>query len=140
MTPYPLSMQLGMKRFHGHLFLAPGRLYFVCSKQGGAWAAALGQGLGGLVGGAIAAAASKSPGEAPEIDEAELEKAVAENDGSQIMEAGQIEIIKHTMWLRLIKWNGKKFGLPNGLTRDLQAALGEWAKTHDVQTKGKGLS
>jgi len=139
MTPYPLSLQLGMKRFHGHLFLAPGRLYFVCSKQGGAWAAAIGQSLGGLVGGAIAAAASKAPGEAPEIDEAELEKAVAENDGSLIMEAGQIEIIKHTMWMRLIKWNGKKFGLPNGLSKELQAALGEWAKTHDVQTKGKAL-
>lgn len=46
MTPHPLTMQLGMKRFHGDVFLAPGRLYFVCSKVGGAWAAAIGQGLG----------------------------------------------------------------------------------------------
>jgi len=137
MEPFPLTMQLGMKRFHGHVFLAPGKLYFVCSKQGGAWAAAIGQSLGGIVGGAIAAAASKKPGEAPDaIDEAAVEKAVAENDGSLIMEAPQIEMIKHTMWMRQIKWNGKKFGLPNGLAKPLKAALGEWAKTHNVKTKG----
>ena len=140
MTPYPLSLQLGMKRFHGHIFLAPEKLYFVCSKMGGAWAAAIGQSLGGLVGGAIAAAASPKPGEAPpEFDEAALEKAVAENDGSMIMEAPKIEMIKHTMWLRLIRFDGKKYGLPNGLSKPLKAALGEWAKTNNVKTKGKGL-
>ena len=139
MEPYPLTMQLGMKRFHGHVFLAPGKLYFVCSKQGGAWAAAIGQSLGGIVGGAIAAAASKKPGEAPDaVDEATLEKAVAENEGSLIMEAPQIEEIKQTMWMRLIRWNGKKFGLPNGLGKPLKAALGEWAKIHNVKTKGLG--
>lgn len=139
MTPYPLSMQLGMKRFHGHLFLAPERLYFVCSKQGGAWAAAIGQGLGGIVGGAIAAAGSPKPGEAPPVvDEAALQQAVADNEGSLIMEAPQIEMIKHTLWLRLIRWNGKKFGLPNGLAKPLKIKLGQWAKEHNVQTKGLG--
>jgi hypothetical protein len=139
MTPHPLSMQLGMKRFHGHLFLAPGRLYFVCSKQGGAWAAAIGQGLGGLVGGAIAAASTGGPGDAPEeVSEAALEKAVQDNDGSLIMDAGKIEMIKHTMWMRLIKFDGKKFGLPNGLGKPLKAALGDWTKVHGVATKGLG--
>jgi len=38
-----------MKRFHGHVFLPPNRLYFVCTKTGGAWAAAIGQGLGGAI-------------------------------------------------------------------------------------------
>ena len=137
MTPHPLSMQLGMKRFHGHLFLAPERLYFVCSKQGGAWAAAIGQGLGGLVGGAIAAAGSPKPGEAPpEVDEAALERAVAENDGSLIMDPAKIEIIKHTLWMRLIKFDGKRFGLPNGMSKPLRAELGQWAQMHNVKTKG----
>ena len=29
MTPYPLTIQSGMKRYHGHLFLGSERLYFV---------------------------------------------------------------------------------------------------------------
>jgi hypothetical protein len=139
MTPYPLAMQLGMKRFYGHVFLAPTRLYFVCGKQGGAWAAAIGQGIGGLVGGAIVGLASKSAGDAPVVvDEATLAHAVAQNEGSLIMEANQIEVIKHTIWWRLIKWNGKKFGLFQGLGKDLKRELGAWAKANNVQAKGLG--
>jgi len=139
MTPHPLSMQLGMKRFHGHLFIAPERLYFVCSKQGGAWAAAIGQGLGGLVGGAIAAAGAPKPGEAPPVvDEAALEQAVQEHDGSLIMDPSKIEVIKHTLWMRLIKFDGKRFGLPNGMSKPLKAELGQWARGHNVKTKGLG--
>jgi len=139
MTPYPLTLQLGMKRFHGHLFLAPGKLYFVCSAKGGAWASAIGQGVGGVIGGVIAAAGEVKPGEAPEgLTEAQIAQAVAENEGSLIMEAAKIEVIKHTIWWRLIRWDGKKFGLPNGMTKPLKAALGEWAREHNVKTKGLG--
>lgn len=139
MTPYPLTLQLGMKRFHGHVFLAPQRLYFVCTKQGGAWAAAIGQGLGGAVGALIANAATSSPGAAPQmLDEATLQQAVAQHEGSLVMEASQIEEIKQTIWWRLIRWNGKKFGLPNGLGKPLKTDLGAWAKAHNVKTKGLG--
>jgi hypothetical protein len=139
MKPYPLSLQLGMKRFHGHLFLGPNRLYFVCQKQGGAWAAALGAGLGGAIGGAIVGLASSGPGQAPvDVEEAHVAHAVATNEGSLIMEASQIEEIKETIWWRLIRWNGKKFGLPNGLGKPLKADLGQWAKYHNVKTKGLG--
>ena len=48
---YPPSMQLGMKRMHGHMFLVRrGRLYFLCVKQGGAWLAVAGAAVGGAVG------------------------------------------------------------------------------------------
>jgi hypothetical protein len=138
MTPYPLTMQLGMKRFHGHVFVAPQKLYFVCTKQGGAWAAAIGQQFG-LIGAAIAAAATPKPGEAPPVvTEEEIAKAVAEHEGSLIMEPPKIEMIKHTMWWRLIKFDGKKYGLPNGLSKPLKAALGEWARANNVTTKGLG--
>src|SRR6266536_4470085 len=116
MTPYPPTLQLGVKRFHGHVFLAPQRLYFVCTKQGGAWAAAIGQGVGGLVGGAIASIAQPSAGAAPQVlDEGQLQQAVAQHDGSVIMDAGKIEEIKETIWWRLIRFDGKKYGLPKGL-------------------------
>lgn len=138
MTPvasYPLTMQLGIKRFYGHVFLAPGRLYFICTKS--SKLAAIGQGIGGLIGGAIAAAAVGKPGEAPQgIDEQTLQQAVAEHEGSMIMEAGQIEEIKETIWWRLIKVGGKKYGLPHGLGKELKQALGPWAKAHNVRTKG----
>ena len=139
MTPYPLTIQEGMKRYAGHVFLAPGRLYFVCAKQGGAWASAIGAGLGGAVGMMIANAASPSAGAAPMIyDEPTLAQAVAQNEGSLIMEAAQIEEIKETIWWRLIRWNGKKFGLPKGLGKPLKTDLGAWAKAHNVKTKGLG--
>lgn len=138
LTPYPLTMQTGMTRLHGHLFIAPEKLYFVCSKKGGAWAAAIGQGLGGLVGAAIAAAGSKSPGEAPDVTPETLEVAAAENEGSLVMEPADIEEIKHTIWWRLMRYNGKKYGFPNGLQKDLKKALGSWAQAHDVKTKGLG--
>lgn len=137
MTPYPLTLQLGMKRFHGHVFLAPQRLYFVCTKQGGAWAAAIGQGVGGLIGGAIAAGFQPKPGEAPQaIDEGQLQQAVAQNEGSMIMDAAKIEEIKETIWWRLIRFDGKKFGLPRGLGKPLKQELGKWAAAHHVKTKG----
>ncbi len=139
MTPYPLTLQLGMRRLHGHVFLAPGRMYFICSKIGGAWAAAIGQSIGGLVGAAISAVGAKSAGDAPAaVTEETLREAVAKNEGSMIMEAPQIEIIKYTMWWRLIRWNGKKFGMPNGLDKPLKAALAEWTKMNNVRTKGLG--
>jgi hypothetical protein len=126
-----------MKRFHGHVFLAPQRLYFVCSKQGGAWAAAIGQGLGGLVGGAIAAGFQPNAGAAPQaIDEGQLQQAVAQNEGSMIMDAAKIEEIKETIWWRLIRFDGKKFGLPKGLGKPLKQELGKWAAANHVKTKG----
>ena len=137
MTPYPLTLQLGMKRFHGHVFLAPNRLYFVCTKTGGAWAAAIGQGLGGAIGGAIAAGFQPTAGAAPTVvDEGQLQQAVAQNEGSMIMDAAKIEEIKETIWWRLIRFDGKKFGLPRGLGKPLKQELGKWAAAHNVKTKG----
>ena len=137
MAPFPLAMQLGMKRFYGHVFLAPNRLYFVCTKTGGAWAAAIGQGLGGALGGALVAMAQPKPGEAPAIvDEAMVMQAVAAHEGSMILEAKDLSMIKHTIFWRLFKWQGKTIGLPQGMSKPLKAALGPWAKYHGVPTKG----
>jgi len=70
------------------------------------------------------------------LDEARVAAAVAANEGSLIMEAPQIEEIKHTLFWRLIRWNGKKFGLPNGLPKPLKGELASWAQAHGVKTKG----
>jgi hypothetical protein len=134
---YPLTMQSGMTRMHGHVFLAPGRLYFICVKQGGAWMDAIGHSLGGAIGGALVGLAMPTVGGAPTIyDEAQLHQAVAQMPGSLVMDAPQIQQIKQTWAWRLIRFNGRKFGLPNGLGRDLKAALGPWARYHQVKTVG----
>ncbi|HEX7701308.1 MAG TPA: hypothetical protein VF403_11310, partial [Kofleriaceae bacterium] len=134
---FPLTMQEGMNRMHGHVFLAQGRLYFVCVKTGGAWLAAIGQGVGGLVGGALVGLAMPTVDGAPAIyDETQLHRAVSTMPGSLVMEAHNIQQIKETWAWRLIRANGKKYGLPKGLGRDLKAALGPWARYHQVRTVG----
>jgi len=129
-------MQLKMTRFHGHLFLAPGRLYFVCLKEGGAWAAAIAGGLGGAVGMAIANAATGTNGNVSVPDEHQLRDIVSRYPGSLIMEAHQIQEIKQTIWMRLIRFNDNRYGLPKGLGKELKAAIGPWAKHHQVKTTG----
>lgn len=134
---FPLTMQDGMNRMHGHVFLAQGRLYFVCVKSGGAWLAAIGQGVGGLVGGALVGLVMPTVDGAPAIfDETQLHQAVSTMPGSLVMEAHNIQQIKETWAWRLIRANGKKYGLPKGLGRDLKAALGPWARYHQVRTVG----
>lgn len=137
MHPFPLALQLKMKRFYGHIFLAPNRLYFVCGRQGGAWAAAIGQSLGGVVGGALVALGTPGAGNAPPVvDESQVQAAIVANPGSMIFEASQLTMIKHTMFWRLFKWQGQTVGLPQGMSKDLKAALGPWARYHNVPTKG----
>ncbi len=136
---FPMTIQLGMKKFHGHIFVAPEKLYFVCIKKGGGWTDVVGGQVGGLVGATIKVSGSKSTGEIPDLDAANLkplEQAVAENEGSMAMEPHQIKVIKHTLWWRLIRFNGKRYGLPNGMSKDLRRALGKWARSHNVKTKG----
>lgn len=53
-----------------------------------------------------------------------------------IMEAGKIEEIKHTIWWRPSKFDGKKYGLPTGLDKTLKGELGRWAACHGVKTRG----
>src|SRR5262249_30888900 len=131
MTPYPLTIQQGMQRFHGHVFLAPGRLYFVCAKQGGAWAAALGTAGGGLIGNAIANAVTGDAGQGADVDEASAAQAIAQNPGSMVIDATKIDQIKHTIWIRGMTYEGKRYGFPKGLTKELRAALGPWAQQHN---------
>src|SRR4051812_27459546 len=63
LRPYPIVMHRGMTRLTGQLYVAPARLYFLCESNKGGLAVALGKGVGGLIGGAIAAAGAPTPGQ-----------------------------------------------------------------------------
>ena len=65
-----------------------------------------------------------------------IARAVTEHEGSLIMEANKLEEIKETLWWRQIRFDGKKFGLPKGLGKELKRALGPWARQNNVKTKG----
>jgi len=141
LMPFPLIMQRRITRLTGHLFLAPTRLYFLCESTKGGLGAAIGQGLGGLVGGAIMALAAPKPGEAaPMIDEAMLQQAVQQKEGSMIIEPAKIKHIKETMWLRGLWYDGTTYGFPKGLSKELNHQLALWCQANNVKNKGLKLT
>jgi hypothetical protein len=136
MQSFPVTLQQGMKKLHGHWYLAPGKLYFVCTNSNSAWGQAIGQGVGGIVGGFIGSISDKTPGQSiGDLDESGLQAAVLSMPGSMVMAAEKIEVIKVTIWWRLIKYDGQRFGFPKGLSKDLRSALTQWGQQNSVQTK-----
>ncbi len=133
-------MQRRITRLTGHLFLAPTRLYFVCESNKGGLGVAIGQGLGGLIGGAIMAMAAPTPGQpAPVIDEAMLQQACAQKEGSMIIEPAKIKQIKETMWMRGLWYDGTTYGFPRGLSKELNQQLALWCQANNVKQKGLKL-
>ena len=140
LKPYPLIMQQRITRLTGHMFVAPARLYFICESQKGGLAVAIGQGVGGLLGGALAALAAPTPGQAaPVIDEAMLHQAAQEKPGSLVMEPAKVKQIKETMWWRGIWYDGKTYGLPKGLSKELNQQLAIWCQANNVKNAGLKL-
>ncbi len=136
LRPFPIVMNRGLTRLTGQFFLAPTRIFFLCESQKGGFAVALGTGLGGLVGGAIAALAAPTPGQAPVIDEPTLFQAVQQMPGSMVMEPPQFKSIKYTMWTRGIFYGGNTYALRDGLSKDLRQELGLWCQANNVMAKG----
>jgi hypothetical protein len=133
-------MQRRITRLTGQLFLAPTRLYFVCESNKGGLGVAIGQGLGGLIGGAIMAMSAPTPGQAaPVIDEAMLQQAVQQKEGSMIIEPAKIKQIKHTMWMRGLWYDGTTYGFPRGLSKELNQQLALWCQANNVKSKGLKL-
>ncbi|MBA2540298.1 MAG: hypothetical protein H0V17_11725 [Deltaproteobacteria bacterium] len=135
--PFGIVLQQRLTRMTGQMFLAPARLFFLCESQKGGLGVALGRGLGGIVGGVIAAMAAPTPGMAAAvIDEPMLFQAVQNMPGSMIMEPPQFKAIKHTMWTRGIFYGGKTYALPEGLDKELKTELGHWCRANNVPMAG----
>ena len=141
--PYAIVLQKGMKKFNGHIFIGDSALYFVCSKSGTALWDAVGAGVGGLVGGAISVigdASGKKIGDAPDgpVTEEALRAAVEANPGSMVFEPSRINVIKQTLWTRLIRYDGQTYGARSGFPKPLRKELGPWTERHGVKQKGMG--
>jgi hypothetical protein len=140
LKPFALIMQQRMTRLTGHMFVAPTRLYFICESQKGGLAMAIGQGVGGLIGGAIAGMFTPTPGQAaPVIDESMLLRAAQEKPGSLVMEPAQIKAIKETWMWRAIWFNGQTYALPKGLSKELNSELAAWCQANNVKNAGLKL-
>lgn len=135
--PFPIVMQQRLTRLTGQIFIAPARLFFLCESKKGGLGVALGRGLGGIVGGVIAAMAAPTPGQAaPVIDEPMLFQAVQSMPGSMVMEPAQFKAIKLTMWTRGIFYGGLTYALPEGLHGELKTELGHWCRANNVRSAG----
>jgi hypothetical protein len=138
MQPYPVTLQQGMRKFRGQLFVAPSALYFVCAGSSSALWGAIGGQVGGLVGGAISAVGGGGHGAQPggPVTEQQLHYAVTQAAGSMILVPQEIQEMKYTIWWRFIRWRNQKLGLPDGLHKQLRLELGQWARYYQIPTKG----
>lgn len=137
-NPYPATLQQGMRKYRGQLFVAPSALYFVCAGSSSALWGAVGQQVGGLIGGAISAVGGGGYGQGPggPVNEQQLHWAVTQAPGSLILVPQEIQELKYTIWWRFIRWRGSKLGLPDGLPKPLRLELGQWANYYQIPTKG----
>lgn len=130
-------MQRGMTRLTGQLFVSPTHIYFVCESQKGGLVAAIGKGVGGLIGGAISALGTPTPAQmANGYDEATVSQATQHAPGSLVMAPHQIRGIKDTFWTHAIWFDGQTYALPGGLSKACKAELGPWCQAHGVTHAG----
>ncbi len=126
-----------MTRLTGQIYVAPARLYFICESNKGGMAVALGKGLGGIVGGMIAAAGAPTPGQAAGVvDEATLMHAAQQYEGSLVMEAQLITGIKDTWLTHAIWYQGVTYALRSTLDKQLKLELGQFCQAYNIKHAG----
>ncbi|MBL0047106.1 MAG: hypothetical protein IPP32_03305 [Bacteroidetes bacterium] len=138
MNAYTIKLSNGRNTFLGKLIIADNALYFLCSSKGNALLESAGRSIGGLSGYVIKALADPSTsGELPsEINETELVNFASQLPNSIVFEANKIEKIQDTWLVKMIKWDGKKIGVPSGFSKSLKAELIPWSLKHGIATKG----
>lgn len=140
MEAHQITLQRGMKKLNGHLIVGDSALYFFCSNSGSAWWDAVGQSVGGLLGGVVKGIGAIREGDAapgPEgFTEEMLREAIPNSPDNMIFEPANIEKISQTIWMRVFRANGQKFGVASGYSKPLRRELGPWAKRHGVKSKG----
>jgi hypothetical protein len=141
MNAHDIKLSNGIKTFTGKLIVADNALYFLCASTGSALldGAAIGLlGAKGNRGWLINAFDTKSKSITLPLDltENDLNATVTEMPGSIIFEAKKIEIIKQNWAVKMIKWDGKKMGVPSGFSKELIKDLTPWAKKWNIPTSG----
>ena len=137
LRPYPVVFHLGMTRLTGQLCVAPARLYFICESNKGGLAVALGKGLGGIVGAAIEASGTTTPGQmAGALDEAALYQLAQQHPGSVVMDAQRITQMKDTWLTHAIWFNGDTYAIRCTLDKELKLELGHFCQAYNIKHAG----
>ncbi len=135
---HPIKLSNGMKTFKGQLVIGKDTLYFLCYSKGNALleSAALSQGMksGGILSSLINAKSQDRIDAS--INEDEILQLVEELSGSLTFKANDIDKLQHNMFLRYIKYKGKKMGVPSGFPKALRKDLKPWADRHSIRTSG----
>lgn len=147
MTSYPIKITFKKVHVHdGVLILGEDALYFFSKGKENVLKTAVAKGIGKELGGAIGstlarnireAAKKNADSEMPEeLTQETLDAAVQNIENSMKFEAGKINKIQHNWMLRVIKYDGRNYGLPDGISKELRTALAPWAQKNNVKTKG----
>ena len=134
---HSLKLSNGIKTFNGQLIIAEGALYFLCQSKGSAiiesMAISQGFNVGDLLNGSTT---SLKDFNLDSLTENDLQNLIDKLPGSLVFKANAIDKVQHNMFLRYIKYNGKKMGAPKGFSKALRADLGPWLKQRQIKTVG----
>ena len=143
MRNFQVVLQKFTTRYYGYLFFAPTRLYFVSGKHGYAWGggsalvdAMVTSSRNDAATAAVAAAMGAAPGSPVVLNEPALHQAVQQNEGSILMEAAELSLIRHDWWWCGFKWkDGRKVGVAKRFPPECVRELGLWASANQVPSK-----
>jgi hypothetical protein len=138
MNTHNIKLSNGVTTFLGKMIVGDNALYFLCTSKGSALLEGAGIGLGGGLGGVLQALSDKGDyGQLPaDTNEEDIQNALKSMPSSIKFDAGKIEIIQQNWLFRMIKWDGKKIGVPSGFSKELKQELIPWAKKHGIKIKG----
>ena len=129
-VPFPVHsmfFQVGMSKLSGLLYLGEHALYFVKSHEKSA--------IAGLFGPDLGLGQRSQYERKPRHTEEDLRVAAIESGGF-VLVPSKIHIIKQTLFLRQIKYEGMTIGAVDGFDKEVRRDLGAWAREHGVKSKG----
>jgi len=142
MHGYKMKINQKMTTLTGQMFIGENKLYFISEGSENVLKKAVGKGIGGIVGAGISSRSNSKTHEGIDGDfsEEELQKFVSEIPDSTVFEANKISLLRHDWMIRMMKYDGKNVGMPDGFPKEIQKPLGEWARKFNIKTKGKGFN
>ena len=138
MKVHDTKIQIGlMKNYLGKFIVTPNTLYFLCFSTGSALLQNVGKGLGGVAGGLMKAFADKGKyGDFETFTEDDVQTLMNELPNSIKFETDKIGIIQFNWAKRLIKYDGKTLGFPDGISKEHKEDLRTWIIDNKVKSKG----
>lgn len=134
MKAYPFVITRKMKTYHGNLIIGEKALYFISSGKVNVLKAGILKSEN-LEFKSIIKGEKDDDYDGPQVME-ELDKVIAESEDNMKFEAHKIDKIQQNWLMKKIGYEGKTYGLPNGISKELKEELKPWAQKNSVKTVG----